>query len=210
MKANNLFKDCGIYAIENLINGRIYIGSTNDFIRRFRDHRATLDRGVHKNKFLQNDFNKCGSDAFQFSIIFITSLEEMYSVEEEWLERLWDGGKQCYNIMKTTVPLRTCFSKTPEETRAKMSNSQKGKKLTEIHKQRIGLKNKGRIVSQEVGKKISEAKQGHGKGRVHSEETKRKMSQWQKGIPKSEEMKEKRRLTMLAKKQASALPKDIF
>ena len=60
------------------------------------------------------------------------------------------------------------------ETRRKMSASMKGK-------------HKGKVLSDETKRKISEAR----KGNHHSEETRRKMSEAKKGQPKSEEHKRK-------------------
>jgi hypothetical protein len=89
-----------------------------------------------------------------------------------------------------------------EETKEKLSLSQKGKKLTEEHKQKIGEQWKTRVVSDETRKKLSESKtgkklnlseesrkgMGHLKGQKLPEEIKAKMRK-----PKSEETKAKMR-----------------
>ena len=56
----------GIYAIENLTNGRMYIGSAQRFNKRWKEHLRALERGVHHSRFLQRDWDKCGSEAFRF------------------------------------------------------------------------------------------------------------------------------------------------
>ena len=59
----------GIYKIENLINGKIYIGSSVDLLGRKNAHFSQLNRNIHGNKKLQNSFNKYGKDNFNFKIL---------------------------------------------------------------------------------------------------------------------------------------------
>jgi len=58
-----------VYKIENKINGFIYIGSTINYIKRIKEHVFYLRRNKHCSKKLQEDFNKFGIDAFDFSIL---------------------------------------------------------------------------------------------------------------------------------------------
>jgi len=89
-----------------------------------------------------------------------------------------------------------------EETRKKMSEAHKGKKLSEEHKRKIsnalkGNKNMlGKHHSEETKRKMREAKKGYipwhkGKTGVYSEETLEKMSRAKKGKHHSEETKRK-------------------
>ena len=93
-----------------------------------------------------------------------------------------------------------------EETRQKISVSNKGRRLSEEHKRRIGQKSATRKHSEESKKKISERQSGVKKseefkqkistslkGRRLSEEHKRRISEAHKGIsiPHSEESKKK-------------------
>ena len=57
----SFFKDkCGIYAIVRTDCTKVYIGSSTDVYSRFQKHISQLDRGLHKNTDLQNDWNKYG------------------------------------------------------------------------------------------------------------------------------------------------------
>ena len=58
-----------IYQITNKINGKIYIGSTNNLSKRWNNHRSKLRNGKHENDYLQQAWNKYGEDAFEFSIV---------------------------------------------------------------------------------------------------------------------------------------------
>jgi len=119
---------------------------------------------------------------------------------EKWLNRA-NNGKQ--------------FNNTSEETRRKMSESGKKKKLTEEHKQKIrdnhcSLKpgfvgpNKGRKFSKESAQKHSEWMKNNFK---HTEETKRKMSELNKGKKLTEEHKQKLSLAKKGKLHSEAWSK---
>lgn len=56
----------GIYKIENLVNGKVYIGSASNFRARWGGHRSKLKRGVHDNPHLQSSWNKYGAENFSF------------------------------------------------------------------------------------------------------------------------------------------------
>lgn len=44
---------CGVYIIRNKINGKVYVGSTiNKIKRRWQDHLKRLKRGTHANTHL--------------------------------------------------------------------------------------------------------------------------------------------------------------
>ena len=50
----------GVYQIKNLINGKLYIGSSIDVDKRLKSHFSALDKGCHNNAYLQNAWNKYG------------------------------------------------------------------------------------------------------------------------------------------------------
>src|SRR4051812_3686739 len=61
----------GIYVIRCVSNSTDYIGSTNNFKRRFKDHKYRLSKNTHHNKKLQNCWNKYGKKEFIFDILEI-------------------------------------------------------------------------------------------------------------------------------------------
>lgn len=56
----------GIYGILNIINNKIYIGSSKNLSRRKREHFNELRSNKHSNKYLQRAFNKYGENNFKF------------------------------------------------------------------------------------------------------------------------------------------------
>lgn len=92
----------GIYRIVNLENGRIYIGSTYRFKHRAKDHLNDLVANRHSNKFLQNDFNKCGTDNFLFEVLEVVDgdKKERSKIEQIHIDKHFDNQKNCYNFRK--------------------------------------------------------------------------------------------------------------
>jgi group I intron endonuclease len=60
---------CGVYKIKNLIDGKVYVGSSVNIENREYKHFWMLNRGTHDNQHLQNAFNKFGKESFKFDII---------------------------------------------------------------------------------------------------------------------------------------------
>lgn len=169
----------GLYRITNTVNGKYYIGSSNDIKRRWINHKNTLRRGKHRNCHLQASFNKYSADAFVFEIIEElppdTDREVMLEIEQKLLDALTphDWVHNVYNIHKMVDNINT-----PDEVRQKMSEahqrnwadpefreymkqfSQKGKVLSEEHRKKIGASNKGKKMSPEAIKRSSEARIG--------------------------------------------------
>lgn len=98
----------GIYKIINLQNGRIYIGSTYRFKDRARSHKTELEAGRHLNKFLQNDYNKCGSEVFLFEVIEIVINDKKTRIEREQfhIDQWYDNQKNCYNLVPYAMDSR--------------------------------------------------------------------------------------------------------
>ncbi len=55
----------GVYKIRCIVNDRIYIGSTSNFVARFEAHKKDLLENKHHNKKLQLDFNEYGIKNFE-------------------------------------------------------------------------------------------------------------------------------------------------
>jgi group I intron endonuclease len=109
----------GVYKIINTKNGRIYIGSAKEFKRRGKQHLHSLKNNIHRNQFLQSDFNKCGEDAFEFHVLEVVEGKQKARliVEQKYLDKHFDNQKKCYNFTKSTKATgRSCYSKDPQIT----------------------------------------------------------------------------------------------
>jgi group I intron endonuclease len=78
----------GIYQIKNLINGKIYIGSSNHLYRRYSDHIRFLNRNSHFNPKLQASWNKYGGDNFEFSVLEYCLPIRLVELEQLYINRL--------------------------------------------------------------------------------------------------------------------------
>jgi len=180
----------GIYKIEHLASGKIYVGSAVNIKRRIWEHKNRLKTSTHPNPKLQRAWDKYGAEAFEFSILVICSSEELLIKEQEFIDNLktMEFGYNLCPVAGSALGI-----KRSEETKKRMSESQKGREFSEEHKQNITksqLGNKRKPHSEETKIKMSIT----AKNRIHipqSEETKAKRSAALKGIPRSEETKRK-------------------
>lgn len=111
---------CGVYAIRNLINGKVYIGSTIvSFKKRWASHKRKLKNNKHGNQHLQNAYNKYGNDNFEYQIIEITT-PEMARQKESYYIKFFksSNSKYGYNISDVDVFGNNVVS---EGTRKKLS-----------------------------------------------------------------------------------------
>ena len=84
----------GVYKIVNKINGRVYVGSSITLKQRRRRHLLDLKKGVHRARFMQRDFDKCGFQALEFTVIEeVVDLSTLLQREQHWMDTL----KPVYN-----------------------------------------------------------------------------------------------------------------
>lgn len=142
-----------IYRITNMANGKYYIGSAESFARREWQHKYDLRRGKHKNPKLQAAWNKYGEDMFVFEIIEeVQEDRNAFDIENTYLMKCV-GQPDCYNINTDAVGMRTGIPHT-EETKAKISRAQKGKRAGADHYRY------GKVLSEEIRKKIGDSQRG--------------------------------------------------
>lgn len=91
-----------IYSIYNKMNGRVYIGSTNNYERRKRQHIRKLNEGKHINKRLQEDWETWSFKNFSFGVVEKVSSEENLRVREYFRIEEFRKVADIYNV---TCPL---------------------------------------------------------------------------------------------------------
>lgn len=108
-KMEDLKDKCGIYQIRNLVDNKIYIGSSKSLYQRLHRHLNNLRKNKHDNQHLQNAFNKYGESSFIFEIVEFCNLSEQYEVEQYWINNFF--GDNCYNINIEAVKPPDCTGK---------------------------------------------------------------------------------------------------
>ena len=140
----------GIYCIANLVSGRIYIGSSTNMRKRWQHHLSRLHKKKHINRFLQADFDKCGTNSLWFCVLSYCPKEQLVIQEQCWLDRYYDKQKNCYNMRPvaetnkgkkhspTTIEKMKMAHKGRKPSPQTIEGSKKyhtGRKLTEQHRQ---------------------------------------------------------------------------
>jgi len=88
----------GVYVIENLVNGKKYVGSAaRSFRERWNTHKCVLRKGSHHSKHLQRAFNKHGEENFKFNILGYYPPCFVLKAEQHFIDVL----KPEYNISPT-------------------------------------------------------------------------------------------------------------
>lgn len=161
-----------IYLTTNKTNNKKYVGfhSTNNL----------NDGYIGSGKILKKSIKKYGRENFSFEILEFCNDRSWQKKEIYWIEELKSLIPDGYNITKGGQG--SLGRKFSEESIKKISNSKRGQlsgiPLSESHKNKIRLGNKGQIRSVETCKRIGESKRGNtwNRGRKHTEETRKNMS----------------------------------
>src|SRR5437764_1594769 len=141
-----------VYRLKCLVNYRIYIGSTSDIDSRKSNHFNSLKHNRHRNRYLQDDYNKYGPDSFEFTILEEVADDKLLEREQWYIDNtdclVSIGG---YNILPKAG--------SPEG--ASLHSKEYREKLS---KQRVGEGNPffGKTHSDDYKKEISKRQTGEG------------------------------------------------
>lgn len=146
---------CGVYAIECLANGTLYIGSSVHIYRRWRGHRSKLKSGTHENPYLQKDYDLFGSDMFSYTILGYAEKSGLRDLEQIFLDGIIGRGTS-YNVHPNA---ETALGRTfTAEQRTRVSNRNKGRIITAEHRRKLSKALKGRTFSEEHRRNLSGSK----------------------------------------------------
>lgn len=117
-----------VYKITNNIDGKFYIGSTNNLIKRYYTHIYDIRSGRNTCVKLIRAVNKHGEDNFKFEIVCECSTDEILKTEQQYIDNL----DPHYNIAK--IAGSNIGIKRTEEVKYKKSISQKENWKDEVYK----------------------------------------------------------------------------
>jgi len=169
----------GIYAIEHVASGRVYVGKSISVRARIAAH-----LGGKSKSYLAAAIRKYGRDTFRAIVLEqCESDEEALRKEPHWIAYLDSRAPNGFNLAaggEGAAGYRMTSEQRERVSRALIGNRYSvGRKLTEQHKQSIVAANTGRKPSPEARAKMSATH----KGRTMSEETRARMSAAKRGKP---------------------------
>ena len=138
----------GIYRYLNVVNGKSYVGRSNNLSHRHIEHLSLLRRGVEPCVLLNKAWQKYGEENFRYEILCYCDEDELNDREIEFIEK-YDSFRNGYNCTeggdgvlgykhtdaaKEKIGSHFRGKTLSDEHRRKMSESQKGRPLTEDHK----------------------------------------------------------------------------
>lgn len=156
-----------IYRIRNISNQKVYIGSAINVKQRWSMHLSLLHRGLHFSKHLQSAWDLLGENHFSFEVVeSVLDKNNLLVREQYWL----DFTKCCDNNFgynSTPVAGSSLGRVLSEHTKGLISKAHIGKKLSRIHRIRIGLASKGISQSLETRLKRSKSLRGRTFSKSH-------------------------------------------
>jgi len=191
----NFQKLPGIYKITNKLNGKSYIGQSKNVNSRIKAH-CRKSRVLVINKAIQ----KYGVDNFEFEVVLYCDIDSLDYYEKRLISHYNTISPNGYNIDVGGKDRRIA-----ESTKKKLSNSMKGRYVGEnnpfygkTHNEQsiklISIANKGKTISDEHRKIISESsskrrgvdsywygKEPPFKGRSHSENSRKLIGDAERG-----------------------------
>ena len=151
VQAIDVQNNCGIYRFYNKINGKSYIGKSNNLKHRYNEHIILLNKNMDGCSILNSAWQKYGADNFGYEILCYCDESELNETEMHYI-KLYDSYKKGYNCTRggdgilgyhhtdeAKKKIGDAFRGKPlsEEFRKKLSDIQLGKHLTEEHKRAL-------------------------------------------------------------------------
>jgi group I intron endonuclease len=164
----------GIYKITSPTN-KIYIGQSINIENRVLKYKLN---DCKNQKILYSSLKKYGFDNHNFEILCYCEISELNDKERYYQDLYSAIGLNGLNCKLTTCKDRSGL--LSEETKRKISTSNKGRVISDKEKLRLKTLNVGRKASEETKMKMSLSKVGKQSAMLnkkHSKETKQKMSE---------------------------------
>lgn len=157
----------GIYCIENIRNGKKYIGQSINIYYRWKKHKSELNNNTHDNDYLQKAWNKYGSDIFKFYVLEFCEIDQLNDREIYYID-LYDtlNRDKGYNLMSGGGVGRKSSPEICEKIRQALIghevSDETRKKVSEHHSDVSGTNNPmyGKHHSDDARRKVSEANKG--------------------------------------------------
>lgn len=166
-----------VYCITCAVNNKIYVGKTNNPIKRWKSHQEANSARAG-GMLIHAAIKKYGHENFKFEVLLECDSEEIAFSEETKLIRKLNSTDRSkgYNMNEGG---RGGVNPTAE-VRKKIGLKHRGKKISDEQKAKISAVHKGKVLSLETRQKMSESRTGSKNGRYRrpvSAETRKKISE---------------------------------
>lgn len=142
----------GVYLLRCDYDDRVYVGSSSDIHKRWSSHLGFLRKRKHANANLQELADQYGADCLSYDVIEMCPVEHLRSREQHHLD-LWmkmPGG--VFNISE--------FTDCSMRGRSGDLNPFFGKSHSTATRRALSEKATGRVIAEDVRKKMSESHKG--------------------------------------------------
>ena len=157
----------GVYIIS--YNNKNYVGSSSNLKKRIREHFNCLKRNAHPNSRLQRAYNKYGVDVFLYKIVATCPSEYLLKLEQWFINNL-KPELNLAEIVGRPPANRKRGYKMSEEAKQNISKARTGQKIDRsnyVHSEetlnKISQSLKGRVITEAWKQKMREAKANGGK-----------------------------------------------
>jgi group I intron endonuclease len=189
----------GIYYIQNLDNGKIYIGSAVSIVKRWSVHKHHLRRGAHCNKYLQSAWDKRGEDSFIFGVIEVVDKNILLEKEQFWIKNYESSNREKgYNLAPAAGSMLGYKHTEKTKSRLRIVGFPKGHTPWNKGKNMEG-EYKENFVKAMRSEEVREARRNR-VGFKHTDEAKKKISAASSRRTASEETRKKKSKAMTGKK----------
>lgn len=154
IKGSDLLENCGIYRFYNTINGKSYIGKSNNLTHRISEHLRRLRHGNDGCVILNRAWQKYGEENFAYEIVCYCDEDELNEKEVEYIAK-YNSFEDGYNCTKGGDGI-TGFHHT-DDTKEIIRQTSTGRLHTEESKKKMSEYWKGRVFSEEHKAKMSAA-----------------------------------------------------
>jgi len=146
----------GIYCIRNIKNEKVYIGQTNGNMNKAIQIRKYNLKAKKCNRRLKNELEKYEINDFTILAVEECPIELLDEKEKYWISYYQsDNPEFGYNIQPGGRK-----STHPKEVREIIANSRRGTHLKDSTKLKIGLKHKGKFLTEKQRKHLSKINMG--------------------------------------------------
>ncbi len=160
---------CAIYKLYFDNDSRFYIGSTNDLQERLQAHTRAVNKQKHFNRYFQRLCLKLGIENLKYEILAKCPQEYLLKMEQWFVDKLKPELNLAEIVGRPPVNRKRGY-KMSEEAKRNISKAKTGQKIdrsnythSEETLQKISNSLKGRVITDEWKQRMKEAKANGGK-----------------------------------------------